>query len=66
MPQAPQFAGSLSVSVHLPPGPHWTGHALTSRQKPLVHAKAVGQTTPQTPQLLGSVVVSVQPDSQFV
>jgi len=55
VPHAPQFAGSLESSRHVPPHavPPW-GQA----QAPAMHAAEVGHAVPQVPQFDGSLAVA--------
>ena len=63
-PLAPQYAGSMSGSTHLPPqftSPAWQ----VSLQVPALHASPVGQACPQVPQfrLLEETSTQVPPQS---
>jgi hypothetical protein len=65
-PHTPQFAGSVVVLVHTPlqlmvPGGHTVVHTL------FTHVAPGAQTTPQLPQLRGSVKVSThEPSAHWV
>jgi hypothetical protein len=72
-PHPPQLLTSLVVSVQFPlqheslcaHGPHaGGGGGKLSRHAPLMHVWSAWQTMPHAPQLLGSLVVSVQPLAQ--
>lgn len=61
--QVPQFAGSTMVSVHVVPHVV-SGAAQTVPQVPPAHAWPVGHALPHVPQLLPSLVGSVQAPPQ--
>jgi hypothetical protein len=68
LPHAPQLFGSVFVSMQ-PDAQHWSGgvhagpalHPIGARQKLSTHVLSGGHGMPQPPQLVGSVVVSLQP-----
>ncbi len=68
VPQAPQFIGSVLVTVQVPPQFVLPSAGQGSTQVPPMQAGvARGQTVPQAPQFIGSVpLVSVHVPLQFV
>ena len=65
VPQAPQFAGSVSVSTQLlphcvEPPRHATAHCPIEQSSPAAHV------VPQAPQFAGSFIVSMQAPLQTV